>query len=128
MRYDIIPNGNVFETIEANTPDNALVDFATKMDLDMNCYFSAVPEGSAEQIFTRDEAAAIVELFEDVLDKADITVPSPEDADRTPDNEAKLYGTVYSDLIDGVEERLKEILSRKTASTPVVTDIFSGTF
>lgn len=46
-------------------------------------------------IFTHDEAARIVELFEDVLDEHGIKVPSPEDDERDPDNEAKLYGSVF---------------------------------
>ena len=46
-------------------------------------------------IFTHDEAMQILELFEDVLEEHDITIPSPEDDDREEDNTARLYGSVY---------------------------------
>ena len=48
------------------------------------------------KIYTHDEAALIVEMFEDVLDEHDITIPSPEDDDRTADNDAKLYSAAIS--------------------------------
>lgn len=51
----------------------------------------------SDAIYTRDEAVLIVEMFESVLDAYNIKVPSPEDDEREPDNEAKLYGSVYSD-------------------------------
>lgn len=44
----------------------------------------------ANMIYTRSEAADIVELFEMVLDKYDTRIPSPEDDEREPDNEAKM--------------------------------------
>lgn len=46
-------------------------------------------------IYTHGEAACIVKLSEDVLDGHGIKVPSPEYNERKPDNEAKLYGSVY---------------------------------
>ena len=56
-----------------------------------------------KEINTREEACAIVELFEKMLDKLDITVPSPEDDERGEDNTARLYGSVYWDLVNGTE-------------------------
>lgn len=48
----------------------------------------------------------IVELFEDLLEEHDITIP---DEDRTGDeSEARLYGCTYSDL----EDEVKHVLSR----------------
>lgn len=48
----------------------------------------------------------IVELFEDLLEKHDITIP---DEDRTGDeNEARIYGMTYGDL----EDEVKHVLSR----------------
>lgn len=76
-------------------------------------------------IFTHDEAANIVELFEDVLDRCNITLPSPEDGEREPDNEARLYGTTYSELLDGVEDALIEMLDRHTENAEVVIGFFS---
>lgn len=78
-------------------------------------------------IYTRDEAMLIVEMFENVLDTYNIKVPSPEDDEREPDNEAKLYGSVYSVLLDNVEESLIDLLDRHKKHTVIVTDEFSGT-
>ena len=78
-------------------------------------------------IYTHDEATIIVELFEDLLGDYDIRVPSPEDEEREPDNEASLYGSVYSDLLDNVERALEKLLDRHNDQTTIITDIFSGT-
>lgn len=81
----------------------------------------------SDAIYTRDEAVLIVEMFERVLDTYNIKVPSPEDDEREPDNEAKLYGSVYSDLLDNVEASLIELLEKHDEDTEIVTDEFSGT-
>lgn len=81
----------------------------------------------SDAIYTRDEAVLIVEMFENVLDTYNIKVPSPEDDEREPDNEAKLYGSVYSDLLDNVEASLIELLEKHDEDTEIVTDEFSGT-
>lgn len=78
-------------------------------------------------IYTHDEAMRILELFEDVLEEYNITVPSPEDDDRDEDNSARLYGSVYSDLLDEVEDRLISLLDRHDKATPVIAGEFSGT-
>ena len=83
---------------------------------------------SDNAIYTHDEAARIVELFEDVLDEYGIKVPSPEDDEREPDNEAKLYGSVYWGLMDGVEERVIELLRAHKPDAAVVSYEFSGRF
>ena len=61
---------------------------------------------AAEGFYTRSKAVDILELFEDVLDRYDITVPSPEDDEREPDNTARLYGSVYWELLDEIEDEL----------------------
>ena len=66
----------------------------------------------ANMIYTRSEAADTVELFEMVLDKYDIRIPSPEDDEREPDNEAKLHGSTYFNLLDDVEARIASLLTR----------------
>lgn len=81
----------------------------------------------SDAIYTRDEAVLIVEMFESVLDAYNIKVPLPEDDEREPDNEAKLYGSVYSDLLDNVEASLIELLEKHDEDTEIVTDEFSGT-
>lgn len=47
MKYNIVPNAKLFETIEANSLEEAMEKFATNMDLDMNAYFKAVPQSLA---------------------------------------------------------------------------------
>ena len=79
-----------------------------------------------DKIYTHDEAALIVELFEDVLVRYHITVPSPEDDEREQDNAAVLYGSTYSELLDSVEGHLLNVLTRHTAATEVVQGKFSG--
>ena len=70
----------------------------------------------SDAIYTRDEAVLIVEMFENVLDTYNIKVPSPEDDEREPDNEAKLYGSVYSDLLT-MSRRLLLSYSKSTMRT-----------
>lgn len=78
-----------------------------------------------EKIYTRDEAAQIVELFDDILAVNNIKVPSPEDGQREPDNEAALYGSVYYGLLDEVEAMLIDLMNRHSKGAKVVTDTFS---
>lgn len=77
-------------------------------------------------IYTHDEAAMILELFEEVLDRYDITVPSDEDDERDPDNSARLYGSTYSDLLDEIEGALISMLNRRREGADVVEWEFSG--
>ena len=83
--------------------------------------------GLENMIYTHDEAMLIVEMFENILTQYNIKVPSPEDDEREPDNDASLYGSTYSDLLDGVEDKLIEILERHTLNTKVIRYEFSGT-
>ena len=73
-----------------------------------------------DKIYTHDEAAKIVDLFEEILDRYEIRVPSPEDDEREEDNSAKLYGSVYSDLLEDVEYNLISIIERVKAGDKVV--------
>ena len=75
-------------------------------------------------IYTRDEAALICEMFEAVLEKYEIRIPSPEDDERDEDDYG-LYGSTYSDLLDGVEAKIIEILDRH-AKALVMEYKFSG--
>jgi len=77
------------------------------------------------KIYTRNEAALIVELFDGLLTGNGIKVPSPEDDQREADNEAALYGSVYYGLLDEVEATLIDLLTRHAPDTEVVTDVFS---
>lgn len=67
-------------------------------------------------IYTLNEAADIVELFENLLDEHNIRIPSPEDDERGDDNEAKIYGSVYGDLLYSVEDALLDIIERSRYS------------
>lgn len=81
---------------------------------------------SENVIYTHDEAASIIELFEGVLDQYNIKIPSPEDDQREPDNEAKLYGTTYFDLLENVEKQIINLLQTHKPDTEVVEYEFSG--
>ena len=55
---------------------------------------------------TRDFAISILDLFEDLLDKKEIDIPSE---DRTgEEGEARLYGTEYFQLEDDVTKLLEQ--------------------
>ena len=72
-------------------------------------------------IYTHNVATDIVEVFEDLLDKNNITIP---DEDRTGDEgEARLYGMTYSNVIDAVEEILIEML-KKAPDAKVVSYVY----
>ena len=58
-------------------------------------------------IMPEKKAMEIVDIFEDFLDEHYITIPSPEDDEREPDNSARLYGSVYWNLVEDVEESLR---------------------
>lgn len=63
-------------------------------------------------IYSHDEAMLIVEMFEDVLSKYNISVPSDEDDEREEDDLIGLYGSTYSNLLDNVEENICSLLAR----------------
>lgn len=78
------------------------------------------------KIYTRQEAADIVEAFEDVLMENNICVPSPEDDERDPDDMVGLYGSTYYDLLDFVEHTLIDLLDTYEKCKPeIVTDTFN---
>lgn len=78
-------------------------------------------------IYTHDEAMIIVEMFEDVLSKYNISVPSNEDDEREEDNMIGLYGSTYSDLFDSVEENICSLLARCRRGEKIIENEFSGT-
>lgn len=79
-------------------------------------------------IYLMDEAAAIVERFEDVLDRYDVKIPSPDDEFRDDDNDAKLFGSVYGDLLFDVQSLLIDMMSRRTMGYEVRSHEWSGSF
>lgn len=78
-----------------------------------------------KMIFTHLEAANIIEMFEDILARYDIVVPSPEDDERDPDNMVGLYGSVYSELLDAIEDKLIALLEDRNDGAKIVTDTFN---
>lgn len=76
-----------------------------------------------DTIYTRDEASHIVDLFEEILFKNHIRIPSGYDDERDPHDEG-LYGDTYSELLDNVEYILASML--ETPGRPVVTNFYSG--
>jgi hypothetical protein len=81
-----------------------------------------------DKIYTHDEASRIVELFENVLVKHNICVPSPEDDERDPDDMVGLYGSTYSELLDYVENKLLEITEAVRNGAEVIPEEYSGNF
>lgn len=77
-------------------------------------------------IYTRSEAADILEKFEDVLISNGICVPSPEDDERDKEDMVGLYGSTYYDLLDIVEQKIVEILNRKGKGEPFIPSAFGG--
>lgn len=76
-----------------------------------------------DTIYTHSEAADIVELFEDVLEQNNVTIPSPEDYERGEDS-GRLYGSTYYHLLETVEARLVEIANKVRNGAQVVEDVF----
>ena len=77
-------------------------------------------------IYTHDEAARILEMFDDMLRENGIKVPSAEDDERGEDNDAALYGMVYWDLLDAVEHVLLDVAKRSKANEEIKPYNFSG--
>lgn len=79
------------------------------------------------KIYTHDEAMHILEMFENVLCEYGIKIPSPEDDERDPENDASLYGSTYGDLLDDVESAIIDLLNRHKPDAEVIRYEFSGT-
>lgn len=84
------------------------------------------PAYHKDKIYTHDEAALIVEMFEGILDAHSIKIPFLEDDERETDNETKLYGSAYSGLLDMVETSIIDLLSRSKRGAAVAENVFSG--
>lgn len=89
-------------------------------------YLESQKKAGEAAVYTHDEAARIVELFEEVLDEHDITIPSPEDDEREEDNTARIYGSTYGDLHDEVEGMLIDIANRSKAGADIIAWEYSG--
>lgn len=81
-----------------------------------------------KKIYTHDEAARLVDAFDEVLSQHNIHVPSPEDDEREEDSMVGLYGSTYSDLLDYVENKLVDIIGTAKTGAEVVVGEFSGNY
>ena len=63
------------------------------------------------EVKLRPIANEICELFEEILDKHDITIPDEDDDQKEPDNTARLYGMTYATLEDKVVSLLCKFAS-----------------
>ena len=79
---------------------------------------------SKKPIYTREEATLLLERFDDILEDYNIRLPSPEDDERSDDNSAAIYGSVYGDLLDHTENFLIDLLERHLPGIRVVTDVY----
>jgi hypothetical protein len=64
-----------------------------------------------KEIKLRPYALDICELFKDILDEHDITIPDENDDERGEDNSARLYGMTYANLEDSVVSILHRFAS-----------------
>ena len=79
-------------------------------------------------VYTKETTACILNMFEDMLEEKDITIP---DEDRSDDEgECRLYGTTYGNLFDQVDAFLVELLegiSEATTGFKVMDEYAPGT-
>lgn len=74
-------------------------------------------------INVRHYAASICDLFEELLDKHDITI---HDDDRTgSEGEARLYGLTYYDLEEKVTNELRSLIERVKANPDAAYEYFN---
>lgn len=80
-------------------------------------------ENNKEKIIRlRTYAIGICDVFEDLLDEHDITIP---DDDRTGDeNEARIYGATYYDTEDAIVDILERLVKKIKANPDAV--IYTG--
>ena len=80
MKYYIIPNCDIVDEIEADDAKEALVNFATHMDLDMETYFRAVTEEEySEMCFKKRVEAHRQEQIDFYIDELHDNFDVPEE-------------------------------------------------
>ena len=88
----------------------------------VNGYENAYVEQEPKTIKLREYSVDICELFEDLLDENDITIPDDE-REGEPD-EARLYGTTYADLeydvLNILNELINDILKHPEANIDII--------
>ena len=88
----------------------------------LNCYENAYAEQEPKTIKLREYSVDICELFEDLLEENDITIPDDE-REGEPD-EARLYGTTYADLeykvLNILNEFMNDLLKHPDANIDII--------
>ncbi len=88
----------------------------------VNCYDNAYSEQEPKTIKLREYSVDICELFEDLLEENDITIPDDE-REGEPD-EARLYGTTYADLeykvLNILNEFMNDLLKHPDANIDII--------
>ena len=101
IKYYIVPNDSPIETVNANSPDEALIAFASSFPVDLGKYFRAVTESEYEDIMLQQDIDGDRNLFirfaKEVLEE-DFEVPA-DDLDEIADTAFEYYcdgvGTEY---------------------------------
>lgn len=88
----------------------------------LNCYENTYSDQEPKTIKLREYSVDICELFEDLLEEHDITIPDDE-REGEPD-EARLYGTTYADLeykvLNILNEFMNDILKHPDANIDII--------
>lgn len=74
----------------------------------------------------RQYAQSICELFEDILEKHDITIPDPDLDSKGEDEEAaRIYGETYFNLEDDITDMITNMVNRiKREDVEVISDTY----
>lgn len=88
----------------------------------LNCYENTYSDQEPKTIKLREYSVDICELFEDLLEENDITIPDDE-REGEPD-EARLYGTTYADLeykvLNILNEFMNDLLKHPDANIDII--------
>ena len=128
--WNLDENGNrigIDDMDETETIDDYVKVAPTKNDGEFamfckDCEFLGSVREFEYAIYTQDKAAAIVELFDDLLDKHNIIVP---DEDREEGDDTPLYGMTYGDLLYDVEDILIQLLEEHKETNKIISREFS---
>ena len=88
----------------------------------VNCYENTYSDQEPKTIKLREYSVDICELFEDLLEENDITIPD-EEREGEPD-ESRLYGTTYADLeykvLNILNEFMNDLLKHPDANIDII--------
>ena len=88
----------------------------------VNCYENTYSDQEPKTIKLREYSVDICELFEDLLEENDISIPD-EEREGEP-NEARIYGTTYADLeyrvLNILNEFMNDLLKHPDANIDII--------